>query len=388
MLGVVAGVTLCKKFNVGTFVTAGLQALEAEAFKTSKSYVIGICERINSVVAPWTDLAKNLGAVFHKPYGSSLFTPKTPSRTYTFINPDPVLAGGFGITINGKPISVDRLPFITDIEISQNVGVDTCNFTVKDPDMYFIEDNIYMRNTPIQASITIQGTEGDNNFNKIYFDGYISVVDIDFPSDGAPTLQVSCIDKASHEMGRKKWRRSWNDVNSAQVVQMIANEMGYKCYVEPDYPFPIQSTITQDDKTNLEFLEELAGNELDLFVVDPVVNIDGSVILYYIIKGQLNNEAYMSLGYKTVSWYEGMLEKDLMSYDIISFTPRINVETRQEEVQSAGLNSDTGDLEDSSISVPEAISGNEEGSSNSSSSTTNSSNSGGVGRTTYTYNPR
>lgn len=336
-----------KKFNIGDIVTNGIESLtKKEELLTNPNYLLGLNTQINQSVESLNDLGKNLGAIFHKPYGASLLPVKPTPKSYTFQNDYPVIYGGYGVTIDGKELGAERLAFITNLSINQNIGTDTCDFTVSDPNFYFIEDNIYKRNTPIQTSITLLGTSEVNNYTKIAFNGFISVIDINFPNDGAPTLQISCVDKATHLMNRKKWRRSWENVTSAQVVEIIAKEMGFKCYVEPDYPFPVQASITQDKKTNMEFLEELAGKELDLFVVNPIVNTDGSIIIYYIIKGHINKDFYYSLGYRTSSGKdENVSDMDKVQYDIISFTPRINIETRREEEKQEKINTDSKDIE-------------------------------------------
>lgn len=345
-----------KKFNFGDLVDLGMSLLTSkENLVTKPEYLLGINSQINQSVESLTDLGKNIGAIFQKPFGASLSNVRPSPKSYVFENDYPVISAGYGLTINGQELGAERLCFITNMEIKHNVGTDVLDFSVSDPNFYFIEDNIYKRNSPIQASITLLGAPETNNFTKIYFDGFISVVDIDFPNDGAPTLQISCIDKATHLMTRKKWRRSWEDVTSSQVVSEIAKEMGFRCYVEADYPFPLQASIIQDNKTNMEFLEELAGKELELFVINPVVNSDGSVILYYIIKGHLNEEYYYSLGYKTSSGKDERDEMKWYNYDIIRFTPRINVETRQEEEKEEGINSDSKDDEYYGESIPDDV---------------------------------
>lgn len=344
-----------KSFNIGDLVDLGLKLLtEKEKLLTNPSYLMGLNSQINQQVESLTDLSRNLGALFQKPYGADNNNPYTIT-TYDFQNEYPVISAGYGLTINGKELGAERLVFINDLTINQGIGTDTCDFTVSDPNFYFIEDNIYKRDTPIQASITLLGTSEVNNYTRIYFDGYIAVVDIDFPVDGSPTLKVSCVDKATHLMTRKKWRRSWENVTSAQVVSIIAQELGFKCYVEPDYTFPVQSTITQDGKTNIEFLEELAESELDLFVLNPVVNMDGSIILYYVIKGHLNEEFYFSLGYRMTSGRDETDPKKIMNYDIMSFSPRINIETRKEEEQTDGINMNTKEAESYSEPIDDVV---------------------------------
>ena len=353
------------KFNLGKEIDKAKKSLEEKFFQTKKEFLQNINNTINQTVGQLNDLAKNIGAIFHKP------RPKKSEEEvpkFEWGNEYPVIAGGFGITINGRELGVDRLAFVTDMEIEQNVGTDTCSFRVSDPNMYFIEDDIYKRDTTIQTSISLLGVPSSNNFTRVYFDGYISNVDIDFPDTGAPVLSISCVDKATHEMGRKRWRRSWENVTSSQVVQIIAQEMGFQVYVEPEYPFPLQASIVQDDKTNIEFIEELAGKELELFVANFITNEDGKTILYYIIKGDIDEEGYATLGYSVSNSKEkDIKQKDVAQYDIISFRPQINIEQRQEEVSGGGINSDDKSVEESSVAVPDNGDGSEGSSSDSSS---------------------
>ena len=314
------------------------KSLEEKAFMRKKEYLTGLNASINSVVDSFKGVVDATNAVFcKKGVKPDVIEPN-------FGNPSPVLFGGYGITINGKELGIERLAFITELSITQDMEASsTCTFKVIDPNFYFIEDSIYVRETPIQVSITLAGVLD----KKVFFDGYIAAIDIDFPSDGAPTLSVTCIDK-THEMTRVKYKRSWENVNSAQVVQQIAQEHGYKCYIQPDGEFPIQATIIQDDKTDIEFLEELAGNETtDLYVCFLNTTEKEGTILYYVKKGILDEENYTSLGYRTsnVKSFMQPLPTDSVNFDVVSFKPSINIETREEKTNSSGINADTKDVE-------------------------------------------
>ena len=314
------------------------KSLEEKAFMRKKEYLTGLNSSINSVVDSFKGAVDATNAVFcKKGVKPDIIEPN-------FGNPSPVLFGGYGITLNGKELGVERLAFITELSITQDMEASsTCTFKVTDPNFYFIEDSIYVRETPIQVSITLAGVLD----KKVFFDGYIAAVDMDFPSDGAPTLSITCIDK-THEMTRVKYKRSWENVNSAQVVQQIAQEHGYKCYIQPDGEFPIQATIIQDDKTDIEFLEELAGNETtDLYVCFLNTTEKEGTILYYVKKGVLDKENYTSLGYRisNVKSFMQPLPADSVNFDVISFKPSINIETREEKTNSSGINADTKGVE-------------------------------------------
>lgn len=314
------------------------KSLEEKAFMRKKEYLTGLNSSINSVVNSFKGAVDATNAVFcKKGLKPDVIEPN-------FGNPLPVLFGGYGVTINGKELGVERLAFITELSITQDMEASsTCSFKVTDPNFYFIEDSIYVRETPIQVSINLAGVLD----KKVFFDGYIAAIDIDFPSDGAPVLSVTCIDK-THEMTRVKYKRSWENVNSAQVVQQIAQEHGYKCYIQPGGVFPIQATIIQDDKTDIEFLEDLAKKETTgLYVCFLNTTEKEGTILYYVKKGVLDEENYTSLGYRTsnVKSFMQPLPADSVNYDVVSFKPSINIETREEKTNSSGINADTKGVE-------------------------------------------
>ena len=70
-------------------------------------------------------------------------------------------------------------------------------------------------------------------------------------------------------------------------------------------------------------------------------------ILYYVKKGVLDEENYTSLGYRTsnVKSFMQPLPADSVNFDVISFKPSINIETREEKTNSSGINADTKDVE-------------------------------------------
>lgn len=219
--------------------------------------------------------------------------------------------------INNCEITGLRKMCISSIEFDELCdGSDICTLTITDPNFEFIEDNIFID----EASIEIEfGFEGD--VQKETFNGYISTIDINFPEDGSPTLTVTCLDQ-SHLMNRVKKDRSWDNVTRADVVRKIASEYGFYADIEWNYTFATEETISQSKQTDIEFLESLAGEEREPFICKLVNNT-----LVYHKKGLLQNPV-ATLGYKTYP------------FDVISFSPQINKETRQEEITRSEVNTD------------------------------------------------
>lgn len=229
-----------------------------------------------------------------------------------------VLSCYWNVTINGKELSKSRKECIESIDIAEQCdGSDTCTLVVNDPNFYFIEDNIFIEEATISV---VLGWHGDTH--RVTFTGYISAIDINFPESGFPVLSIFCLDN-SHVMNRKKKKRSWDNVTNADVVKKIAQEYGFKCVVESGYPFKTEDTISQSDTTDIEFCESLASSERDPFMCKLVGNT-----LYYVKKGVLKDPV------STVYYKK-------FPYDVISFSPKINKETKKEEANSADINTDT-----------------------------------------------
>lgn len=226
-----------------------------------------------------------------------------------------VLSCYWNVSINGKELDKSRKECIESIDISEQCdGSDTCTLVVNDPNFYFIEDNIFIEEATVSV---VMGWHGDTH--RVTFTGYISAIDISFPESGFPVLSIYCLDN-SHVMNRKKKKRSWDNVTRADVVKKIAQEYGFKCVVESGYTFKKEDTISQSDSTDIEFCESLAGEERDPFMCKLV----GDTI-YYVKKGVLKDPV-STLYYKK------------FPYDVVSFSPKINKETKKEEVTSADIN--------------------------------------------------
>lgn len=269
------------------------------------------------------------------------------------------------MAINGTEIDdIRRFCIKTFSLITQCDGSDTLTITIQDPEFVFINDNIFIEEAKIYFRMNIQ-----DDLTVVDFEGYISAIDINFPDSGLPTLTLTCLDK-THIMNRKKKNRSWDNTTSANVVKAIAREYGFQCVVESGYAFEQQDTITQSNQTDIEFIEQLASSERDLFMAKLVDNT-----VYYVKKGLLKTPS-ASFSYK------------IYPFSITSFTPRINKETVQEEVSSGNINSDTKTTE-ISVSTSSNTSRDTQGEPvKTSSSQTGGNSSISNPSTNYEYNPK
>jgi len=232
---------------------------------------------------------------------------------------DKVIYVSWTVTINGKTLSTDRKECIDSISIEENCdGSDTCTLTVNDPEFVFVEDNIFIEDVPVTITLGL-----DKEPTPYVFSGYISAIDITFPSEGIPQLSLFCLDK-THLMNRKKKNRSWDNTTKMAVARKIATEYGLKFVGQKGYDGEVEETLSQSDQTDIEFLESMASDEKpDIYQC----KVSGST-LYYGKKGILG-KSVANLHYKEYPW------------DIVSFSPKINKETVSEETSSSDVSTGT-----------------------------------------------
>lgn len=222
------------------------------------------------------------------------------------------------LVVNNVVITGRKRACVNSISIDELCdGSDACTIGLTDPDFMFIEDNIFIKEAKISCEIGFNEDTYRHTFN-----GYISAIDIDFPEEGSPTLTITCLDK-SHLMNRSKKERSWDNVTRADVVRKIAKEYGFKTDIEPNYSFATEDTISQSGASDIEFLESLAGEEREPFMCKLVDNT-----IVYRKKGLLKSPK-MTLGYK------------IAPFDVVSFSPQITKETRQEKIKKSNIDTST-----------------------------------------------
>lgn len=231
---------------------------------------------------------------------------------------DKVMACIWSVSINGVALDLQRKRSITSIQIdTQCDGSDTATIDITDKDLVYINDNIFIEDATISISMMFVGTT-----DKITFNGYVSAIDINFPEDGIPVLSLTCLD-GTHVMNRTKKKRSWNNVTRMQVAQKIAAEYGFKFEGETSYNGVVEDTISQSDQTDIEFLEDLASQEDELYSC----KLRGDTLYYK--KKNMTAEAVMAIHYKKYP------------YEVRSFSPRINKETMQDSTTVADVATDT-----------------------------------------------
>ena len=266
-----------------------------------------------------------------------------------------ILSIVYDVWISGTKMGIDKKECINSIEIKETVdGADTATIQITDPEFLYIEDDIFLEDNTIKIKLG-----WDNTTYRETFEGYISAIDIDFNSNGCPKLTVTCMDK-THIMNRTKKDATFKNTTSANVVKQICKNYGYNVVVDSSYKFEVQETITQSHQTDIDFITKLANDEVYPFSARLVGNT-----FYYVKKGKLETPK-MTLTYKKYP------------HEIISFSPKINKESKQVEIKSSSVNTSN---KSTSNTTGKVDSGSGSSSSNGSSSSKKAS--GG-----YTYNPK
>ena len=229
-----------------------------------------------------------------------------------------LLCATYDVWIKGKKLGLYKKSCITSIEIEETTeGADTMVINISDPNFEYIEDNIFLEDTRIKVKL---GWDGETY--RSTFSGWIATIDISFNEDGVPTLTINCMDD-THRMNRKKKSKTWNNMSSAQVVQQIVQNYGFKFVTDSNYKFTKQETITQSNQTDIDFIQSLAGEETEIFTARLVDN----KTFYYVKKGQLGKSV------ATLNYVQ-------YPHEVISFSPQINIETRQESVSTGTVGDD------------------------------------------------
>ncbi len=265
-----------------------------------------------------------------------------------------VLAIVYDVWISGTKLGMNKKACINSISIKETVeGSDSATIQISDPEFLYIEDNIFIEDNSIKIKLG-----WSNTTYRVTFNGYISAIDINFDNDGIPKLTITCMDN-THVMNRKKKNETYKNCTSAEVVKKIVQGYGYSCVVDSSYSFKRQETITQSNQTDIDFITKLAGDEVYPFTARLVGNT-----FYYVKMGKLETPK-MSLTYKKYP------------HEVISFTPKINKESKQVEISGASVDTSSKSVSSSTGTVK-----SDSGSSTKNGSSSSKSSSGG-----YTYNP-
>lgn len=231
------------------------------------------------------------------------------------------------IAINGVELDELRMSNIESITYEDSAsGSDLLKITLYDPDLLFIEDNIFIE----EATINFVG--GWYRGDVTRFEGFISVIDIDLPESGTPLITLNCMDK-THIMNRKKNKKTWENMKVSAIASQIFRSYGLSAVV--DDTGKVEESISQD-ATDISFLIQQASDQYDTYLC----YVEGKTG-YFIKKPNLATPQ------DTLEYRQG-------NGKLLSFSPRINKQVKQLEVTKSDVN--TKDNQVDSATVNDTIS--------------------------------
>lgn len=223
-----------------------------------------------------------------------------------------ILMPCYQLFIKGQELDEFRYSMIQSITFEDNAtGSDLLTIEIEDPEFVFINDDIFIEDVKVKFKGGYLGNM------RTMFEGWIALVEMDFPDTGAPRLTIHCMDN-THVMNRVKKKRTWQNTTRAKVARQIFQEYGLKAVVEDSGK--VEETISQSNETDISLLTKLVDEEIDPFLV----YLEGGTGYY--VKKKILASPQATLDYR-----EG-------SQTIISFSPKLNKESKQVETRSSNVN--------------------------------------------------
>lgn len=230
----------------------------------------------------------------------------------------------YAISIAGKPLEAAQIALIQKISLKLNSGrqkeeststeASTLTIDIADPDFLLIEEDFFVEEAVVILDIYFDGERLTPTFTS-----YISAIDADFPSEGIPVLTLTCLD-GSRLMAKEKKKRTWQKKRRSDVAKEIGATYGFQVVV--DDSAEILDTISQSDIHDFAFLEKMAGDEAEDYVVKLESNI-----LYY-IKEKVADQPEREFTWRNTP------------YNLLSFKPQINKEEKDSTIDKQDIKND------------------------------------------------
>lgn len=207
----------------------------------------------------------------------------------------------YKIIFNGTELDSSRMKCIESVVLNDKAhGSDLLQINIIDSDLKFAEDSILVEKAKVKFEATSVDSRGKTT--KLSFDGYVAIIDLDFPGDGSPKMTLHCMD-TTYLMDAKEKKRTWQNMKVSDVVSKVFQEYGLTPKV--DATKDKVETISQSNTTDIAFLLSLADSEKE----DYLCYVEGTT--GYFVKKPKEPPSQKDLVYKDAP------------YDILGFSPRI-----------------------------------------------------------------
>lgn len=224
----------------------------------------------------------------------------------------------FEIFIDGKEIPESYYKLVEEVTYESHAsGSDIATIIIKDPFMQIIDDSRIIRG----MRITLKGGWVMDVAN--WLDGYIAMVDVEFPESGDPTITLNCMDE-SFLMDRADVKDNYANMTFAQLSQLIGHKYGLRANGTPTDK--THEELSQNNESDMKFLLRVADDE------DLVIKV---------VKGTITWKPKEEIGKSqdTLTWRD-------YPFNLKSFSPRVVLADMKKEIEKAEINSDNLEIEE------------------------------------------
>ena len=208
----------------------------------------------------------------------------------------------YQIYVDGKELDQARYDCIQRIQrVTSISGSDLITIEIIDPDMLFLEDTIFVEDTGIKVYL------GHTKNDYWSFNGYITLIDANYPENGVPSLTIHCTDYSAYHMDRDKVQKTWENCRVSDIVREIFRK--YELSSVVDDTKEVKESVSQNE-TDAKFLKKLAEDEIE----DYYFKVKSGV--GYFKKKEIVEKGALRLDYR---YGNGQ---------ILSFSPRVNKVTK------------------------------------------------------------
>jgi len=160
----------------------------------------------------------------------------------------------FEIYLNGKEVEDKLYDLVQEITYEDHEsGSDLVYIHLTDPSLYFIDNPLIVKG----AKIKIRG--GWVNDVVDWLDGYISLIDVEFPEDGVPLIIITCMDE-SFALDKFDKKATYTEMTFDQLVSTVIQNGGYKLEIDSNAPKleKVYEELSQANESDLKFLLRIA----------------------------------------------------------------------------------------------------------------------------------
>lgn len=226
----------------------------------------------------------------------------------------------YKIWLDNKELSPFEHSLVEEIKFEDtSTGSDMVSIVIKDPDYTFISNLKLTKSTPVKV------VGGYKDQYRTWINGYISMVDVDFPEEGTPEVVIHVMDK-TYIMNRIVRKRTFKNMTYTQVAKKIAQAYGLSFSGDTSGKGKEKhETITQSYETDIQFLVGLA-DEIGYLVY---MSADGTKLYFK------DKESFEKKAPSYTLWYKRP------PFDIISFRPRIIQADQFDEIMESDIDNKT-----------------------------------------------